>query len=71
MLKQIHFLWNRGDKESRTVGVGGQGEEGSEKEGREEEGIGGCIHAENPHVTIKKKEEEGMGEEIIDGGREK
>ena len=55
MLKQIHFLWNRGDRESRTVGVGGQGEEGSEKEGREEEG----------------REEEGMGEEIIDGGREK
>ena len=38
MLKQIHLLWNRGDKESRTVGVGGQGEEGSEEEGKEEEG---------------------------------
>jgi hypothetical protein len=38
MLKQIHFLWNQEDKESRTVGVGGQVEEGSEEEGREEEG---------------------------------
>ena len=40
MLKQIDFLWNRGDEDSRTVGVGGQGEEGSEEEGREEEGMG-------------------------------
>ena len=40
MLKQIDFLWNRKDKDSRTVRVGGQGEEGSEEEGREDEGMG-------------------------------
>ena len=40
MLKQIDILWNRKDKDSKTVGVGGQGEEGSEEEGREDEGMG-------------------------------
>ena len=54
MLKQIDFLWNRKDKDSRTVGVGGQGEEGTAV-GSEEEG----------------REDEGMGEEIIDQCREK
>ena len=58
MLKQIDFLWNQEDEDSRTVGVGGQREEGSEEEGREEKG--------------REEEgmgEEGMGEEVIAKGR--
>ena len=53
--KQSDFLWSRGDEYSRTVGVGGQGEEGSEEEDREKE----------------RREEEGREEDVIEKGSEK
>ena len=53
--KQSDFLRSRGDEYSRTVGVGGQGEEGSEGEDREKE----------------SREEEGREEDVIEKGSEK
>lgn len=53
--KQSDFLRSLGDEYSRTVGVGGQGEEGSEGEDREKE----------------SREEEGREEDVIEKGSEK
>ena len=53
--KQSDFLWSRGDEYSRTIGVGGQGEVGSEEEDRVKE----------------ISEEEGREEDVIEKGSEK